>query len=480
MLIEDSVVYTLSKQELAMSHEEMPHERVPQEFFTQNTSEEVLQAAWADPIDPNTIDFSVRPSCFGEIEVDAFGRGINPCATDGMGENRGDLGSWRVNYAADPVVVALGADGKRRVLLIKRAETRQWALPGGMVEPGEPASRTAKRELFEETGVDLGQVPSRTIYEGYVDDPRNTKHAWIETTAALMIVHYTPEPRADMRETVDAQWFEFEDIDSLEAQTGQLYANHGEMLLHAIAAIDSFNTLIRSAQDLHGRGQFAQAQEKWLAASDILPDSLSKARALRGYAASIARLGNRELAIAQIRTAKAQNDQALAIAPESSEFIYRRERAQSALVLGSLVVGEIVDLERRKIAKPHDARRAAATGLADLDSALADIEQVEAQTGGVDQYRINILSRLAVAQALYGDRNAARAAAKEAARLGWQSESKRLPTSAKISTANALRAKARAVPRGYAARLVARLATPGKSVRRAAALAIANNKFIGL
>ena len=74
-----------------------------------------------------------------------------------------------------------------------------WAIPGGMVDDGEHVSKTVKREFIEEAGnihedpeaqaaftrnvnllFDSGGV---VVYQGYVDDPRTTDHAWIETTA---------------------------------------------------------------------------------------------------------------------------------------------------------------------------------------------------------------------------------------------------------------------------------------------------------
>jgi len=44
-------------------------------------------------------------------------------------------------------------DGNGQVLLGRRADTRTWALPGGIVEPGEEPADAAVREIFEETGV---------------------------------------------------------------------------------------------------------------------------------------------------------------------------------------------------------------------------------------------------------------------------------------------------------------------------------------
>lgn len=42
-------------------------------------------------------------------------------------------------------------DGK--LLLVRRADDGLWALPGGITDPGETLSETARRELWEEAGI---------------------------------------------------------------------------------------------------------------------------------------------------------------------------------------------------------------------------------------------------------------------------------------------------------------------------------------
>lgn len=44
-------------------------------------------------------------------------------------------------------------DGEGRVLLGRRSDTGTWALPGGIIDPGEEPADAAVREIFEETGV---------------------------------------------------------------------------------------------------------------------------------------------------------------------------------------------------------------------------------------------------------------------------------------------------------------------------------------
>ena len=71
---------------------------------------------------------------------------------------------------ADPYrfsVSAAGAvvrdDGK--VLAIKRRDSHEWQIPGGIVEPGESLQATARREVQEETGYEVTPVHITGVYQ---------------------------------------------------------------------------------------------------------------------------------------------------------------------------------------------------------------------------------------------------------------------------------------------------------------------------
>lgn len=105
----------------------------------------------------------------------------NPCGRTGIA-GRGILGKWGPNCAADPIITRYDSEtGKLVVLLVGRHDSDLLAIPGGMVDPGESLNDTARRELEEETGVDMDMCDAQEIYKGYVDDPRNTDNAWMET-----------------------------------------------------------------------------------------------------------------------------------------------------------------------------------------------------------------------------------------------------------------------------------------------------------
>ncbi|XP_072174396.1 transient receptor potential cation channel subfamily M member-like 2 [Diadema setosum] len=134
---------------------------------------------------------------------------LNPKGRTGM-QGRGLLGRFGPNHAADPIATRwkktsegeiLQDDGKPvlEFIAIQRVDNQQWAIPGGMVEPGDKVSATLRREFSEEAlgtlnksveeqanireCVDKLFAEGIEVYKGYVDDPRNTDNAWMETVA---------------------------------------------------------------------------------------------------------------------------------------------------------------------------------------------------------------------------------------------------------------------------------------------------------
>jgi ADP-ribose pyrophosphatase YjhB (NUDIX family) len=68
-----------------------------------------------------------------------------------------------------PAASAIVADQDGGILLHRRADSGQWALPGGAMQLGESAATTAVRETKEETGLDIEIVSLVGIYT----DPRH-------------------------------------------------------------------------------------------------------------------------------------------------------------------------------------------------------------------------------------------------------------------------------------------------------------------
>ncbi|KAA8584940.1 ADP-ribose pyrophosphatase, mitochondrial isoform X1 [Etheostoma spectabile] len=222
----------------------------------------VNKPAWADPdIDSfspkfNAVDGAVDRTSFDDSYKIEEGKPLNPHGRTGV-TGRGLLGRWGPNHAADPIVTRWKLDAKGEKIFhsvsklpilqfvsIKRKDCGEWAIPGGMVDPGEQVSLTLQREFSEEALNTLAISPSERakiseritelfkstgfqVYKGYVDDPRNTDNAWMETIA----VNFHDDSGNSVSELTlqagdDAGQVQWVDVDS----SFLLYANHSHFL----------------------------------------------------------------------------------------------------------------------------------------------------------------------------------------------------------------------------------------------------------
>ena len=68
-------------------------------------------------------------------------------------------------------IIPILPDGQ--IVLIRRRDTGEWGLPGGIVNWGEDLPTTAKRELAEETGLELVKIHRLVgVYSSPHRDPR--------------------------------------------------------------------------------------------------------------------------------------------------------------------------------------------------------------------------------------------------------------------------------------------------------------------
>jgi len=196
----------------------------------------------------------------GAYIISADGVPLNPEGRTGI-NGRGVLGRWGPNHAADPIVTRWKRDssgtietdrntGKRilQFVAIQRRDSGEWAIPGGMIDPNETVSATLMREFMEEALNLLEKdeaerkalqdsimeffMKGDEIYRGYVDDPRNTDNAWIETVA----INFHDEDNSVVGKLVlqagdDARNVRWMDMN----REINLYSNHSEFVRKTVS-----------------------------------------------------------------------------------------------------------------------------------------------------------------------------------------------------------------------------------------------------
>ncbi|MBW0116577.1 NUDIX domain-containing protein [Pseudonocardia sp. KRD-169] len=118
-----------------------------------------------------------------------------------------------------PLVYAVARDTTGRVLLVRRADTGDWELPGGRVDPGESAVAALVREVAEESGL---VVDVRGVAGLYSDPGHVVEQAGVVRQPFAVCFHAIARPgvpRPDRHETSDARWWDVADLDGLQMHT---------------------------------------------------------------------------------------------------------------------------------------------------------------------------------------------------------------------------------------------------------------------
>ncbi|MEV1023351.1 NUDIX domain-containing protein [Streptomyces sp. NPDC050264] len=105
-----------------------------------------------------------------------------------------------------PGVTAVVFDDAGRVLLGRRSDTGQWAVPAGIAEPGEQPADVATREVFEETGVEC--VADRVVLVQALEPityPNGDKCQFMDTTFRCRATG--GEARVNDDESLEVAWF---------------------------------------------------------------------------------------------------------------------------------------------------------------------------------------------------------------------------------------------------------------------------------
>lgn len=109
------------------------------------------------------------------------------------------------------ILVAAGVfvlDDQNRVLLQRRADYGMWSAPGGIMELGETLEETARRELFEEVGLEAGALTLFSVASGLEDHyiyPNGDECYFV--TACFATREVSGQPSADGVEGLEVRYF---------------------------------------------------------------------------------------------------------------------------------------------------------------------------------------------------------------------------------------------------------------------------------
>ncbi|WP_245895891.1 NUDIX hydrolase [Deinococcus irradiatisoli] len=118
-------------------------------------------------------------------------------------------------------------DGSGRVLLLKSRDSGLWMLPGGGMELGETFEDTARRELLEETGLEVGTLRPLTFSIGADFQFTYANGDRVYNASQLYEARYGGgELKLQQSEIVEARWFAPGERPPDEELSGPLIVSH--------------------------------------------------------------------------------------------------------------------------------------------------------------------------------------------------------------------------------------------------------------
>lgn len=135
-------------------------------------------------------------------------------------------------YPTHPLVgVGVVVRGPAGVLLVRRARPPrrgEWSIPGGLVRLGEPVEEAARREVREETGLELGPLDLVAVVDSIERDARG------RVRRHYVLVDFTAEAAAGVAragsDAAEVRWFAPAELDALP-----LWERTREVILRAVA-----------------------------------------------------------------------------------------------------------------------------------------------------------------------------------------------------------------------------------------------------
>ena len=133
------------------------------------------------------------------------------------------------------------ADDEGRVLLQLRGDKKTWAIPGGAMELGESFEETAKRELKEETNLDIIDSTMVKVLSGkdtYREYPNGDK--LYDITAIFVITNYSGDLKVNDEESKKLEWFIIDKLpENITSHTRNYLEKYGDILKEVLTIYEN-------------------------------------------------------------------------------------------------------------------------------------------------------------------------------------------------------------------------------------------------
>lgn len=110
--------------------------------------------------------------------------------------------------------VAVAVMNERGELLLQKRSDGIWGIPGGFMELGESTEETGRREVLEETGIEIGKLELVGVFSGkqyFVKLPNGDE--FYPITIAYVSKEITGGVlKADGQETIEAKFFTINEL----------------------------------------------------------------------------------------------------------------------------------------------------------------------------------------------------------------------------------------------------------------------------
>ena len=120
------------------------------------------------------------------------------------------IGKTEISTPGARILILNGAD---QVLLEERSDFKKWGLPGGTADPGEDIIGAAKREAFEETGLNIRNL----VPFGFSSSPdlERIKFPNGDRLHSFNLLFYTHDYSGDLiisDESLNLDWFDLDEL----------------------------------------------------------------------------------------------------------------------------------------------------------------------------------------------------------------------------------------------------------------------------